>query len=71
MMGQAERIEDALSGVTGVVKTETVATPSDSPQSRAELYALRDQSGLSRREFYLRNIPVLPSDRVKVEVKGC
>ncbi len=72
LITQPLRIEDAISGVTGCVKTEHVPPPApDVPQfSRAELYALRDQSGLSRREFYLRNIPLLSAEGISVEVAG-
>jgi ADP-ribose pyrophosphatase YjhB (NUDIX family) len=71
MIGQQYRIQDAISGVTGVVKTEQVVAVDDVPSRRVEIYTLRDQSGLSRREFYLRNIPMLPPDQIKVEVAGC
>ena len=70
MISQAHRIADAISGVTGCVKTERVTTPAPiPPQSRAEIYALRDQSGLSRRDFYLRNIPPLNADDITTEVE--
>lgn len=45
-----ERIQDALAGYGGSI---AVTQPGRSIQvSREELYALRDQSGLSRAEFY-------------------
>jgi ADP-ribose pyrophosphatase YjhB (NUDIX family) len=71
LIGQAHRIQDVISGVIGVVKTENISAISAITPTRAEIYALRDQSGLSRREFYLRNVPPLTPDRVKVEVNGC
>jgi ADP-ribose pyrophosphatase YjhB (NUDIX family) len=70
LFGQRHKIEDAISGVTGVVKTEYIAMPESANLSRAELYALRDQSGLSRREFYLRHMPPLTPDAITVEVSG-
>lgn len=71
LIGQIHRIQDAINGVCGAVATENIPSIVSIAPSRAEVYALRDQSGLSRREFYLRNVPPLTSDRVKVEVNGC
>lgn len=70
LFGNAYKIADAVGGVIGCVKTERVLIP-DAPQiSRAELYAQRDQSGVSRREFYLRSIPPLNALTVATEVAG-
>jgi ADP-ribose pyrophosphatase YjhB (NUDIX family) len=71
LLGQAHRIQDAISGATGIVKTEYFPTTDVLSPSRTDLYALRDQSGLSRREFYSRNIPLLSGDQIKVELPGC
>ena len=70
LIGQDYRIQDAISGLTGIVKTEYVSVSDTTSLSRAELYALRDQSGLSRRDFYSANIPTLNPEDIKVEVAG-
>ncbi len=44
--------------------------PNNLVLSRADIYALRDQSGLSRREFYLNNISALTPEQVKLEIAG-
>lgn len=49
---QHERIQDALSGVVGRVVYEGRAFTFPPLATRAELYALRDASGLSRKAFY-------------------
>lgn len=46
-----QMIHDACSGVRGAAWTAHVEQP-DRTESRAELYAKRDESGLSRVEFY-------------------
>ncbi len=71
LYGQAHRITDAISGVTGLVKTEYLFAPEDTPTVQTDLYVLRDQSGLSRREFYLQNLSRLRTAPVKTEVDGC
>jgi ADP-ribose pyrophosphatase YjhB (NUDIX family) len=56
LFGLKKRIEDAIRQVTGIaVKQELNMSANDRP-SRKELYELRDQSGLSRQEFYLNRI---------------
>lgn len=70
LFGNDYKIADAIGGVTGCVKTERVSALGMSKLSRAELYALRDQSGVSRREFYRRSIPPLKSRSVTTEVAG-
>jgi ADP-ribose pyrophosphatase YjhB (NUDIX family) len=68
IFGHEYRIADVISGATGIVKTEVIDVPQIS--TRAELYALRDQSGLSRRDFYLKNIPLLNAIQVTTELPG-
>jgi ADP-ribose pyrophosphatase YjhB (NUDIX family) len=46
-------IADALDGASGVARVIPGDWPFASHITRAEIYALRDQSGLSRRQFYL------------------
>lgn len=71
LISQAQRIADAISGVTGCVKSESITTAAGiPPQNRIEIYTLRDQSGLPRREFYLRNIPRLRGEDMMTELPG-
>ncbi len=53
--GHKRRIEDAISGVSGVTVLQEFNLP-EMPQglTRKELVELRDNSGLSRQDFYLR-----------------
>ena len=67
LVGVQEMLQDVFHGKYGVVKTERVSKPD---LSRAELYAQRDQSGISRREFYQRHFPQLTPERVTTEVAG-
>jgi ADP-ribose pyrophosphatase YjhB (NUDIX family) len=53
--GHKRRIDDALSGVSGVAVLQEFKFPEMPKElSRKELMELRDNSGLSRQEFYLR-----------------
>lgn len=70
LYGNAYKIADVISGDTGCVKTERVFVPEVPQLSRDELYAQRDQSSLSRREFYLRYISLLRDSRIITEVAG-
>lgn len=53
--GHKRRIEDAISGVSGATVLQEINLP-EMPQevTRKELITLRDNSGLSRQDFYLR-----------------
>ncbi|MBE0671451.1 MAG: NUDIX domain-containing protein [Anaerolineales bacterium] len=53
--GHKRRIEDSISGVRGAVVVQEFKMP-EMPEglSRKELMELRDNSGLSRQDFYLR-----------------
>lgn len=53
--GHKKRIDDAIAGMTGVVVLQEFRLPA-MPEiiTRDELLALRDNSGLSRRDFFLR-----------------
>jgi ADP-ribose pyrophosphatase YjhB (NUDIX family) len=48
-------IADALAGAVGVARVIHGDWPLDRRLTRDQLYALRDQSGLSRQQFYLRH----------------
>lgn len=68
--GERERIEDALGGRVGVVRANPRERPESWPRSRSEHYALRDRSGLGRREFFRRLAEELGDDRSRVELEG-
>lgn len=57
-LGHDRRISDAISGAGGgvIVSQEFNLTSQTGKFSQKELYELRDKSGLSRREFYLRMV---------------
>jgi ADP-ribose pyrophosphatase YjhB (NUDIX family) len=48
-------IADTLDGVVGVARMIAGSWPFDQRLTRDEIYALREQSGLSRQEFYLQH----------------
>lgn len=70
LWGQRERIEDAVSGRTGIVRAIDRERADTWPQSRSKHYELRDRSGLGRSEFYRRLAEALGDDRSRVEVEG-
>ena len=51
-----QRIIDAFNGVSGVVWLQDAEWPFERWYSRDELYARRDESGLSRRDFYFQTL---------------
>jgi ADP-ribose pyrophosphatase YjhB (NUDIX family) len=56
MAGHRRRILDALHGTAGSrVWKQEIPWPFEKEISRDEIYRLRDQSGLSRREFYIKH----------------
>jgi len=56
-LGHRRRIKDVISNAGGgVCITQDLNLPNFPNVSRKELYALRDQSGLSRQDFYLKLI---------------
>jgi ADP-ribose pyrophosphatase YjhB (NUDIX family) len=70
-IGHKKRIEDAISGVSGVAVLQEVIQP-DRPSeilSREDLIKLWDQSGLSRQAFWLQSVEQMIM-REKVEVGG-
>jgi ADP-ribose pyrophosphatase YjhB (NUDIX family) len=48
-------IVDALDGVVGAARVIAGGWPFDSHLTRSEIYTLRDQSGLSRQQFFLQH----------------
>ena len=56
LFGHKKRIEDAIQEVNGIAVKQELHMDDAGKPTRKELYALRDQSGLSRQEFYLKRI---------------
>jgi ADP-ribose pyrophosphatase YjhB (NUDIX family) len=53
--GHARRIKDAIEGASGITVLQEIKSPTWPEKiTRKELYELRDRSGLSRQEFYLK-----------------
>ena len=53
--GHKRRIEDAISGASGVVVLQEINLPEfPTRTSREQLVEMRDRSGLSRQEFYVK-----------------
>lgn len=61
LIGQAHRIQAAAEGVGGSIVVQEHVTPPAFPDhlSRREIYQMRDDSGLSRTEFYHQNYPTI------------
>jgi len=51
-----EELPDDIHEVSGIVVRQEISLPVESRPTRKELYALRDQSGLLRQQFYLDRI---------------
>ena len=66
LFGQKQRILDAIAGKSGVSMRQELHLPI---LTRKELYDLRDRSGLSRQEFYLRRMARAPFDE-RIELDG-
>jgi 8-oxo-dGTP diphosphatase len=56
LFGHQKRVIDAIHHVNGIAVKQEMNMPANERPSRKELYDLRDQSGLSRQEFYLNHI---------------
>jgi ADP-ribose pyrophosphatase YjhB (NUDIX family) len=56
LLGHKRRILDAIQNRQGIVVRQEERNSHPNRISRSELYRLRDQSGLSRREFYLQAV---------------
>lgn len=69
LTGQKQRIEDAFNEKGGcVVWSQRSIWPFDPKLNRKEIYALRDQSGLARSEFYQRYFSSFEQDQMVLEV---
>jgi len=54
LFGHKKRIQDAIHGTSGMSVRQEVKIHDPKQYTRKELYEVRDRSGLSRREFYMR-----------------
>ncbi len=70
LVGHLHRIHDVISGLTGLVKTEYVPPSDAAGLTRADIYAARDRSSLSRREYYLSSVPPLTPENILLEISG-
>ena len=69
LFGHRQRAIDALNGIGGSASwLQNVEWPFNPSMSRQEIYRMRDQSGLSRLEFYQRYFSANTSDEYKLEV---
>lgn len=69
LWGQQQRIEDAIAGITGVVRVQQIAPGLPQP-TRQEMYDLRDRSGLSRIAFYTHYSAQYGPEDQQIEVAG-
>jgi 8-oxo-dGTP pyrophosphatase MutT (NUDIX family) len=69
LVGHRHRVQDAADGLTGVVKTELTGWPFTG-MDRWQTYRMRDESGLSRIEFYRQHFADLTPEQIIVEVAG-
>jgi ADP-ribose pyrophosphatase YjhB (NUDIX family) len=70
LVGQSERIRDAFDGVVGKLQSENRQQNIPMGISRKELYRLRDESGLSRVEFYYKMFNELTPEHIQVHLQG-
>jgi 8-oxo-dGTP diphosphatase len=69
LLGHRRRILDAIQDRHAIVVRQEERNSNPNRISRSELYQLRDQSGLSRREFYLQFVQDVEIDDI-MEVDG-
>jgi len=69
LFGHKKRIEDAINDVNAIAVRQELNMDDGERPTRKELYTLRDESGLSRQEFYLRRI-ARAEIREIVEIEG-
>jgi ADP-ribose pyrophosphatase YjhB (NUDIX family) len=68
VFGHGRRILDALGSVRGIARIQQLEANTEVAKSARELYALRDESSLSRAEFYLDLIDRLGPARDEIQV---
>ncbi|HSB65030.1 MAG TPA: NUDIX domain-containing protein [Anaerolineales bacterium] len=70
LLGHRQQIEDALHGVCGAVWTHNSEWNFSPGLTRHDLYALRDDSGLSPADFYLNRVAKALPGGHRLEVQG-
>jgi ADP-ribose pyrophosphatase YjhB (NUDIX family) len=70
LLGHKQQIEDSFNGVCGAVWSHNSEWNFQSGLTREELYALRDNSGLSPADFYLSRVAKAFPGSHRLEVKG-
>jgi hypothetical protein len=63
-----QRIADAFDSVSGVAWSQASEYPFDPGITRVDLYRLRDESGLSRRDFYFETLGKMSNTRETLEL---
>ena len=56
LFGHKKRIQDAIDGVSAISVRQEIKIADPKIHSRKELYAARDQSGLTRQQFYFQRL---------------
>lgn len=69
LFGHQKRVSDAINNVSGVSVRQEIHIEDKTQYTRKEIYALRDQSGMSRQEFYFQRFAQAEITEV-VEVSG-
>ena len=69
LFGHPKRIHDAIYDASGMSVRQEINLADKTQYTRKEIYALRDQSGMSRREFYLQRFEQAELTEI-VEVGG-
>jgi ADP-ribose pyrophosphatase YjhB (NUDIX family) len=71
LYGQRQRILDALSNIRkAIVRLQKLSSPSEQIKTREDVYELRDRSGLTREEFYMKYLEQCHSEENLLEVGG-
>ncbi len=70
LLGHPQQVEDALGGVRGAIWTHDSEWNFPPGLRREELYALRDQSGLSPAQFYLTRVAKAIPGGHRLEIEG-
>ena len=68
VFGHSRRVLDALQGARGIARMQKLKASIEVAKTGQELYALRDQSELSRQDFYLDLIERLGPELEELEV---
>lgn len=68
LVGQRQRILDAFNGLQGICRAEQYPLPFGRSLTRDEQYRLRDESGLSPKDFYVRYFAPVEAGDSKLEV---